>query len=199
MVGPIDKFIHTCPSSFLGKYYFHCSEIQESYVFSSSHGWMWELDHKEGWAPNNICFQIVVLKKMLESPLDSKEIKSINPKRKTTLNTHWKNWCWSWSSNTLATLCEESIYWKRPWCWERLKAGGGEDNRGCSDWMASPTQWTWVWANSGKEWRTGKPCVLQPMGSQKSQTQLSDWTTSFLIPRPCGQWDWPSLDPGSLL
>ena len=44
--------------------------------------------------------------------------------RKPTLNTHWKNWCWSWSSNTLTTWCEELTHWKRPWCWERLRAGG---------------------------------------------------------------------------
>ena len=48
------------------------------------------------------------------------------------LNIDWRDWCWSWNSNTLATWCEEVTYWKRPWCWERLKAGGGEDNRGCS-------------------------------------------------------------------
>ena len=68
--------------------------------------------------------------------------------RKSTLNTHWKNWCWSWSSNTAATWCEESTHWKRPWCWERLKAKGEEGSRGWDAWMASPTQWTWSWTNS---------------------------------------------------
>ena len=58
--------------------------------------------------------------------------------RKSTLNIHWKDWCWSWSSNTSVTWCEELTYWKRPWCWERLKAGEGED-RGWDGWMASPT------------------------------------------------------------
>ena len=70
----------------------------------------------------------------------------------------------SWSSSALATWCEELTHWKTPWCWERLKAGEG-DNRGWDGWMASPTQWTWVWANSRRWWRTGKPDVLQPMGS----------------------------------
>ena len=60
-------------------------------------------------------------------------------------NIHWKDQCWSWSSSTLATWCEELTRWKRPWCWETLRAGGG-----VGDWMASPTQWTWVWANSGR-------------------------------------------------
>ena len=78
--------------------------------------------------------------------------------RESTLNTHWKDWCQSWSSKTLATWCEESTHWKRPWCWEILKAGGDggdrcweklrageEGDRGWDGWMASPTQWTWVW------------------------------------------------------
>ena len=52
--------------------------------------------------------------------------------------------CWSWNSNTLTTWCEELTHLKRPWCWERLKAGGEGDDRGWDGWMASPTQWTWV-------------------------------------------------------
>ena len=70
---------------------------------------------------------------------------------------------WSWRSNTLATWCEEPTLWKRPWCWERLKAGEVDD-RGWDGWMASLTQWTWVWAGSGRWWRTGKPGMLQSMG-----------------------------------
>ena len=79
----------------------------------------------------------------------------------------WKDWCWSWNSNTLATWCEELTHWKRPWCWKRLKAGGEGDDRGWDGWMASLTQWTWVWVNSGSWWWTGRPGVLQPMGSQR--------------------------------
>ena len=60
----------------------------------------------------------------------------------STLNIRWKDWCWSWSSNTLATWCKEPTHWKRPWCWERLKAGGEGDNGGQDGWMASSTQWT---------------------------------------------------------
>ena len=69
--------------------------------------------------------------------------------------------------NTLATWCEELSHWKRPWCWERLKAGGEGDDRGWGGWVASPTQWTWVWASSRSWWRTGRPGVLQSMGSQR--------------------------------
>ena len=79
----------------------------------------------------------------------------------------------NWNSYTLATWCKELTYLKRSWCWERLKAGGEGDDRGWDGWMASPTQCTWVWVNSGSYWWTGKPGMLQSMGSQ-SQTWLSN-------------------------
>ena len=63
--------------------------------------------------------------------------------------------------------CEEPTHWRRPWCWERLKAGREEGDRGWDGWMASPTRWTWVWASSGRQWRTGKPSRLQPTGWQR--------------------------------
>ena len=97
-------------------------------------------------------------------------------KRKSVLNVHWKDWCWSWNSNTLATWWEELTHWKRPWCLERLKAGGEGDDRGWDGWMASPTQWTWVWASSGSWWWTGQPDMPAVHGVTKSQTQLSNWT-----------------------
>ena len=77
----------------------------------------------------------------------------------TFLEKMWKDWCWSWNSNTLATWCQEPTHWKRPWWWERLKAGGEGDNRGWNGWMASPTQRTWVWENSGSWWWTGRQRV----------------------------------------
>ena len=80
--------------------------------------------------------------------------------RKSVLNIHWKNWYWSWNSNTLATWYEELTHLKRPWCWERLKAGGEGDARGWNGWIASPTQWTWVWVNSESWWWTWMPGVL---------------------------------------
>ena len=89
---------------------------------------------------------------------------------------HWKDWCWSWSSNTLATWWEELTHWKRPWWWERLKAGREREDRGWDDWMASLIQWTWVWASSGIWWWTGKPGVLQSMGSQRVR---HDWVTEL--------------------
>ena len=62
-------------------------------------------------------------------------------------------------------------------CWEWLREGGEEGNRGWDCWMGSPTWWTWVWANSGRYWRIGKPGVLQSMGSQRLRRDLATWTT----------------------
>jgi len=76
----------------------------------------------------------------------------------------------------LATWCEELTSWKRPWCWERLKVGREGDNRGWDGWMASPTQWIWVWVNSGSWWWTGRPGVLQSMGSQIDMNERLNWT-----------------------
>ena len=67
----------------------------------------------------------------------------------------------------LATWCEELTHWKRPWCWEKLKAGGKGGNKGWDGWMAALTQWTWVWGNSERQWWTEKPGMLQFMGSQR--------------------------------
>ena len=66
----------------------------------------------------------------------------------STLNSRWKDGCWNWSSNTLATWCEEPAHWKRPWCWERLRAGGKGLTEG--ETVGWQHQWTWVWANSGR-------------------------------------------------
>ena len=95
--------------------------------------------------------------------------------RRSVLGVHWKDWCWSWNSNTLATWCEELTHLKRPWCWERLKAGEGDD-RGWDGWMASLTQWTWVWIDSGSWWWTGRPGMLRSMGSQRVR---HNWATEL--------------------
>ena len=99
-----------------------------------------------------------------------------SPSWRSVLGVHWKDWCWSWNSNTLATSCEELTHWKRPWCWEALGAGGEGDDRGWDGWMASPTRWAWVWVNSGSWWWTGRPGVLWFMGSQRVG---HDWATEL--------------------
>ena len=96
--------------------------------------------------------------------------------RKSTLNIHWKDWCWSWNSNTLATWCEELAHFKRPWCWEGLGTGGKWDDKGWDGWMASPTWWTWVWVSSGSWWWTGRPGVLWFTASQRVG---HDWATEM--------------------
>ena len=135
---------------------------------------MWELDYIESWAQTNWCFWTVVLEKTLASPLDCKEIQQVQ--RKSVLSVNLKDWCWSWNSNTLATWCEELTHLKIPWCWERLRAGEEADDRGWDGWMASPTQWAWVWVSSGSWWWTGRLGMLQSMGSQRVG---HDWATEL--------------------
>ena len=90
---------------------------------------------------------------------------------------------WSWNSNTLATWCKELTHWKRPWCWESLRVGGEGDDREWDGWMASLTQRTWVWASFGSWLWTGKPGMLQSMGSQRVRHNWAaelNWTDCFI-------------------
>ena len=134
----------------------------QSYGFSSSHVGMWELDYKEGWTPKKWCFQTVVLEKTLESPLDCKEIQPVNPKGNQPCIFTGKT----------AAEAEAPILWlpdvKSPLIGKALgKIEGGEgDDRGRDGWVASPTEWTWIWTRSERWWRTGKPGILQSMRSQ---------------------------------
>ena len=119
----------------------------------------------------------MVLEKTFESPLDCKEIQPVHPKgNQSVLDVHWKDWYWSWNSSTFTTSFEELPQWKRPWCWKGLGAEGEGDDRGWDGWMASPTQWTWVWVNSGSWWWTGRPGMLRFMGSQRVG---HDWATEL--------------------
>jgi len=147
-------------------YFANKGPSSQSYGFSNSHVWMWELDYKESWALKNWCFWTVLLEKSLENPLDFTEIQPVQPK-KISPEYWWKDWCWSWNSNSLATWCEEPTDWKRSWWWERLKVGGEGDNRGWDGWMASPVQWTWVWVRSGSWWWTEKPGMLKSIRPQR--------------------------------
>ena len=145
----------------------------QSYGLSSSHVWMWEMDCKEDWVLENRCFQTVVLEKTLESPLDCKEIKPVNPKG---------NQCRIFIGRTDAEA-ETPIFWppdvknwligKRPWCWERLKAGWEGDDRGWDGWMASPTQWHELEQAPGVGDGQRSLVCCSPWG-HKEWTQLSD-------------------------
>ena len=127
------------------------------------------------WVPKNWCFWTVVLEKTLESPLDCKEIQPVHPKGDQS---------WVFIGRT-AVEAETPILWppdaklthlKRPWCWERLRAGGEGGNTGSNGWMASLTWWTWIWASSRSLWRTGKPGMMQSMGSERVR---HDWMTEL--------------------
>ena len=146
----------------------------QNYGFSSHHGWMWELDYKESWALKNWCFWTVVLEKALESPLDCM-IQPVHPKGNQAWVFTGRTDAEAETANTLATWLKELTHWKRPSCWERLKIGGEGDNRGWDGWMATPIQWTGVWVNSGSWW-TGKPGMLQSMGSQSNMTERLNWS-----------------------
>ena len=129
--------------------------------------------HKtKGWIiKKNWCFRIVVLEKTWESPGQQGD-QTNHSSRKSTMNIHWKDWFWSWSSNTLAIWCEELTHWKRPWCWERSKAKEEGDNRGWDGYIASLTQWAWIQANTRRYWRIGEPDMLQSMGQQRVRHNL---------------------------
>ena len=144
-------------------YFVNKGPSSQGYGFSSSHVWMWELDYKESWVSKNWCFWTVVL----EKTLDCKEIQPVHSKGDQS---------WMFIGRTdvevetpirLATWCGELTHLKRPWCWERLWAGGEGEDRGWDGWMASPTQWIWVWVDYGSLWWSGRLGVLQFMGSQR--------------------------------
>ena len=100
--------------------------------------------------------------------------------RKSVLNIHWKDWCWSWNSNTFAIWCKELTPWQRSWCWERLKMGAEGNDRGWDDWMASPTQWTWVWVSSGNYDGQGGLACCSPRGHKESvMTEQLNWTDGW--------------------
>ena len=134
---------------------------------------MWELDCEESWASKNWCFWTVVLEKTLESPLDCKEIQPVHSKGD-------QSWMFIGRSDAEA---ETPILWPphaKSWLiWKDLDSGKGwgqYQKETTEDEMASPTQWTWVWVDSGSWWWTGRPSVLQFMGSQRVG---HDWATEL--------------------
>ena len=148
----------------------------QGYGFSGGHVWMWELDSEENWAPKNWCFWTVVLEKTLEGPLDCRRsnesiLKEISPecsleglmlKLKLQYFGHLM-----WRADSFEkTLMLGKI----------SKVGEEGDDRGWDGWMASPTQWTWIWVNSASWWWTGRPGVLQSMGLQRVR---HDWATEL--------------------
>ena len=151
---------------------------------------MWELDYKESWAPKNWCFWTVVLEKTLESPLDCKEIQPVHPKGDQS---------WIFVGRTDAEA-ETTILWHLMWSTDSLekmlmlgKIEGrrrrGQQRMRWLDCMSLSklklTQWTWVWVSSGSWWWTGKPSMLQSMGSRSAG---HDWATEL-------NWLWAQIGP----
>ena len=97
------------------------------------------------------------------------------------------SWGWNWSFNTLTTWCEKLTHWKRPWYWESLRTGREGEDRGWDGWMASLTQWTWVWANSRRQWRTGKPGLPQSCKELGTTERLNN-SNNFIMRLNYGRW-----------
>ena len=155
-------------------YFANKGPSRECFGFSSSHVWMWELDHKESWAPKNGCFWTVVLEKTLESPWDCKELKLVNPKR---------NHPWIFIGKTEA---ETLILWPfdvKNWL-IRKDPDAGKDWRLEEKGMTEDEMVGWhhqlngheFWVNSGSWWWTGRPGVLRFMVSQRVG---HDWATEL--------------------
>ena len=158
------------------KFYFDSKGLSsQGYDFSSSHVWMWELTIKKAECWRIDAFELCCWRR-LESPLDYKKIQPVHPKGD-------QSWVFIGRTNVEAetpilfsTWCEQLTHLKRPWCWEGLKAGGEGDYRRWDGWMASPTQWTWVWEKSASWWWTGRHGMVQSMGSQRVR---HDWMTEL--------------------
>ena len=145
MLAPWKKS-HDQPRQHIKKQRHHFANkrlYSQSYDFSSSHVWIWELDHKEGWVPKDWFFWTLELEKTLESPLDSKEIKPVNPKG---------NQFWIFIGRTDAEA-EAPLLWPtdtKSWLIEKtLTLGKRQKEKGVTGWD-SQNQWTWIWANSGR-------------------------------------------------
>ena len=111
-------------------------------------------------------FELWCWRRLLRVPWTTRRSNQIHPKGNQSWIFTGRADAEAETPNTLATWCEELTHLKRPWCWEKLKAGGEGDRR-WDGWMASPTRWTWVLASSGSWWWTRKPGMLQSMGSQR--------------------------------
>ena len=139
---------------------------------------MWELDYKKAERQRIDVFKLWCWRRLLRVPWAAGKsnqsiLKEINP------GCSLEGLMLKLKLQYFGHLMRRTDSMERPWCWERLKEGGEGDDRGWDGWMASPTLWTWVWVSSGSWWQSGKPGVLQSMGSQRVrhnwETELN-WT-----------------------
>ena len=147
----------------------------QSYVFSSSHVWMWELYHKEDWVPKIWCFSTTVLEKTLMSPLDYKEIQPVYPKG----NQSWifmEGLRLKLKLQYFGHLMQRTELLEKTVMLGKIEGRRRRDDRGWDGWMASPMRWPWVWIGSRSWWWTAKPGLLQSMVSQRVR---HDWATEL--------------------
>ena len=156
-------------------YFAYKDPSSQSYGFSSSHVWMWDLDYKESEHGRIDVFELWCWRRLLRVPLTLRRssqsiLEDIRPKYSLDgLMLRLK-------LQYFGTWCDELAHLKSPWCWEILKARGEGNDRGWDGWVASLVQWTWVWVNSRSWWWMGKPGVLQSMGSPRVR---QDWATEL--------------------
>ena len=147
----------------------------QSYGFSSRHVWMWDLHYKESWAPKNWCFWTVVLEKTLESSLDYKEIQPVHLKE-ISPEYSLEGLMMKMQLQYFGYLMQRTDSFEKTLMLGKIEGCRRRGRQRMSGWMASQTQWTWVWVNSGSWLWTGRPGVIQSMGLQRVGHDWVNWT-----------------------
>ena len=138
---------------------------------------MWDLDYKESWAQKNGRFWTVVLEKTLESPLDCKESQPVHSKGNAL-----EGLMLTLKLQHFGHLMRRTKSLEKTLMLGKIEDGREGDDRGWDGWLASPTQWTWLWVSSGNWWWTGRPCVPQSMGSQRVEYNwVTNWTEFCIL------------------
>ena len=160
-------------------YFVYKGLYSQSYGFSSSHVWMWDLDNKKGWLLKNWCLWAVVLKKTLESPSDCKEIKPVNPKgNQSWIFIHWKDWCLKLKLQYFGHLMQRADSLEKTLMLRKIE---GRRRRGQQRmrWLDDTAVLMYVSLSKLREMVKNREAWCAAVhGVTKSQTRLSDWTTT---------------------
>ena len=155
-------------------YFADQSPYSQIYGFSSGHVWMWQLDCKESWV---LMLLNCGVREDSWGSLGLQGDPTSPSKRRSVLGVHWKDWCWGWNSNTLATWCEELTHWKRPWCWERLRA---EEKGTTEDEMVGWHHWLdgheFGWTLGVGDGKGGLGCCSSWGCKESDMTERLNWT-----------------------